>query len=40
MKREFDYGTISIQEIESNQHLIFICDGDNKKVVIESENEQ
>lgn len=34
MKREF----ITLQDIENNSHLIFICDGDNKKVIVESEN--
>ena len=39
MKREFNYETITIQDIENNPHLIFICDADNKKVEVESENE-
>lgn len=33
----FDYETITIQNIEDNKHLDFVCDGDNKKVRIESE---
>ena len=40
MKREFNYEDIKIKNIEDNEHLIFICDGDNKKVIVESENEQ
>lgn len=38
MKREFDYNCISIENIEVNNHLIFICDADSKKVIVESEN--
>lgn len=38
MKREFNYEVITLQDIENNSHLIFICDGDNKKVIVESEN--
>lgn len=36
MERNFDYNNISILDIESNKHLIFVCDADNKKVVVES----
>lgn len=39
MVREFEYGTITINDIENNLHLIFICDGDSKKVKLESEKE-
>ena len=37
MRREFDYADIEIKNIEDNKHLIFICDGDDQKVIIESE---
>jgi len=37
MEREFDYKTITIQDIEENPHLTFVCDGDSKKVKVESE---
>lgn len=40
MKREFDYETITLQDIENNSHLIFICDGDNKKVIVEEANNE
>lgn len=39
MKREFDYETITFQDIEDNSHLIFVCDGDSKKVKVESEEK-
>lgn len=35
MRREFSYETITLQNIEENEHLIFICNGDSKKVMIE-----
>lgn len=37
--RRFDYKSITIQDIENNPHLIFICDGDTKKVQIGREKE-
>lgn len=37
--REFDYNSITLQNIEDNEHFIFICDGDRKKVVIQKESE-
>lgn len=37
MKRTFNYEDISINDIEYNHHLIFICDGDSKEVMIERE---
>ena len=39
MKREFNYEEITIEDIENNNHLIFITDGDSKKVIVERENE-
>lgn len=39
MKREFNYETITIQDIENNSHLIFICDADKKIVKIEKEEK-
>lgn len=35
MKREFSYLTISIGDIEANKHLVFVCDGDSKRVLVE-----
>lgn len=35
MKRKFDYEVITLQDIENNSHLIFICDGDKKVVKVE-----
>lgn len=39
MTREFNYEDITIRNIEDNEHFIFICDGDKKIVILESENE-
>ena len=33
--REFDYDKITFRDIELNPNLIFICDGDKKKVMVE-----
>ena len=30
---EFDYKSMTIEEIESYKHFEFICDGDNKKII-------
>lgn len=38
MKRDFSYSIISLADIDNNKHLIFICDGDSKRVFIEREN--
>lgn len=38
MKRKFDYSCISLEDIDINSHLAFICDGDAKEVIVESEN--
>lgn len=35
----FNYGTISIGDIENNSHLIFVCMGDEKQVLVEREEE-
>lgn len=40
MKREFDYNNLTILDIESNKHLIFVCDADNRKVIVESESNE
>lgn len=37
MKKEFDYGVITLNDIEKNSHLIFICDGDYKRVIVDRE---
>lgn len=34
MKREFDYLTITLGDIEINKNLIFVCNGDKKKIEI------
>jgi len=39
MIRNFNYETISLQDIENNSHLIFICDADSKKVKVEREEK-
>lgn len=39
MAREFNYGEITLQDIENNSHLTFICDGDYKRVIVESEDK-
>ena len=39
MKREFNYGIITLQDIENNPHLIFICDGNYKRVIVEREEK-
>lgn len=36
MKREFDYNNISAADIACNPCLVFVCDADSKKVIIES----
>ena len=40
MKRMFDYEEITIADIENNDHLIFICDGDSKRITLEEENNE
>lgn len=35
MEREFDYEDVDFRQISLNPHLIFICDGDKKKVKVE-----
>lgn len=40
MKREFKYEEITLYDISINNHLIFICLGDEKKVIVEKEEEQ
>ncbi len=37
MKRVFNYEVITINDIENNKHLIFVCDADIKEVSIEKE---
>ena len=36
MIREFDYNSITLQNIADNEHLEFVCDGDKQKVVVNS----
>jgi len=40
MKRKFDYESITIKDIENNSHFAFVCDGDNKEVIVEREERQ
>ncbi len=35
----FTYDEISLKNIEDNPHLIFICNGDKKEVIVEREEE-
>lgn len=35
--REFDYSEIDFHSIEINPDLVFICDGDKKKVLVEQD---
>ena len=35
---EFDYKSMTLEEIESYQHFIFVCDGDNKKIIVKEKN--
>ena len=37
--KTFDYKDISLKDIENNSHLIFVCDGDKKEVIVEREEE-
>lgn len=37
MIRKFDYRFITLEDIDNNNHLIFICDGDSKTVFVERE---
>lgn len=39
MKRKFDYEAITISDIENNLHFAFICDGDNKEVIVEGDEK-
>lgn len=38
MEKTFDYSNITLQDIENNSDLIFICDGDKKVVKVERED--
>lgn len=37
--KTFNYEDITIEDIERNSHLVFECDGDSKKVIVEREKE-
>lgn len=37
MEREFDYKDVDFRSIDLNPNLIFICDGDKKKVLVEQD---
>lgn len=39
MEKSFNYKEISIKNIEDNPHLIFICNGDRKEVIVEREEK-
>lgn len=38
-KYNFNYDEITLQNIEDNKHLVFICDGDKKIIIIGGKNE-
>ena len=38
MERSFEYDCITLNDIDNNDNLIFICDGDNEKVIVECED--
>lgn len=40
MKRDFSYSIISIADADANKHLTFVCDADEKRVKVESENNE
>jgi len=37
--KTFNYEDITIEDIERNSHLNFICNADEKKVIVEREEE-
>lgn len=37
MERNFNYKDITINDIENNKHLIFVCNGDKVEVSVEKE---
>lgn len=39
MKGNFKYDAITIKDIENNSHFVFVCDADNKEVVVEREEK-
>lgn len=39
MKRDFSYETITINDIENNKHLIFVCSGDKFEILVEREEK-
>lgn len=39
MKSKFKYDEITLKDIEANSHFVFICDGDNKEVIVEREEK-
>lgn len=39
MKRIFNYKDVTLNDIENNKHLIFICCGDSERLLIEREEE-
>lgn len=36
---KINYEAVTLQHIENNPHLTFVCDGDSKKIKVESENK-
>ena len=38
-KYNFNYNEITLQNIEDNKHLEFICDGDSKIVILDEVKE-
>ena len=38
MEREFNYKNITIADVEANKHLIFVCDADSGKAIVENKD--
>lgn len=39
MKGKFKYDAITIKDIENNSHFVFVCDADNKEVIVDKNKE-
>ena len=39
MKGNFKYDVITLRDIENNSQLVFVCDADNKEVIVEREEK-
>lgn len=38
--RTFNYGTITLKDIENNSHLTFECNGNYKQVIVSKEEKE